>query len=147
MINGIRLLHLQFLWCLKSRADLQAENLMLRYQIGVLGRSMSRRVRTTRIDRLSFVWLYRLWPNSIGDVQIIHRKTSGALASSGVQGVLAPEVRILRTYFVYYNESRTHLALSKDAPVPRVTSPPGDRTIVAIPQVGGLHHRYGRRAA
>ncbi|MCH8110980.1 MAG: transposase [Proteobacteria bacterium] len=54
--------------------------------------------------------------------------------------------RILRTYFVYYNESRTHLALSKDAPIPRATSPPGGGTIVAIPQVGGLHHRYERRA-
>jgi len=75
MINGIRLLLLQFLFCLKSRADLQAENLMLRHQIGVLRRSSSKRVRTTRIDRLSFVWLYRLWPNSIGDVQIIHPKT------------------------------------------------------------------------
>ena len=50
------------------------------------------------------------------------------------------------TYFVYYNESRTHLALSKDAPIPRATSPPGGGTIVAIPQVGGLHHRYERRA-
>ncbi len=75
MINGIRLLLLQFLCCLKSRADLQAENLMLRHQTGVLRRSSSKRVRTTRIDRLSFVWLYRLWPNSIGDVQIIHPKT------------------------------------------------------------------------
>ena len=55
--------------------------------------------------------------------------------------------RILRAYFVHYNETRTHLALSKDAPFPRATSPPGDGAIVAIPQVGGLHHRYERRAA
>ena len=75
MINGIRLLLLQLLCCPKSRADLQAENLMLRHQIGVLRRSTSKRVRTTRIDRLSFVWLYRLWPASIGAVQIIHPNT------------------------------------------------------------------------
>ena len=75
MINGIRLLLLQFLCFQNSRADLQAENLMLRHQIGVLRRSTSKRVRTTRIDRLWFVWLYRLWPNSMGDVQIIHPKT------------------------------------------------------------------------
>ena len=55
--------------------------------------------------------------------------------------------RILRAYFAYYNETRTHLALSKDAPFPRATSPPSDGAIVAIPQVGGLHHRYERRAA
>ena len=75
MINGIRLLLLQLLCCLKCRADLQAENLMLRHQICVLRRSTSKRVRTTRIARLSFVWLYRLWPTSIGAVQIIHPNT------------------------------------------------------------------------
>lgn len=36
----------------------------------------------------------------------------------------------LRTYCVYHNESPTHLALSKDAPFPRATSPPSDGTIV-----------------
>ena len=55
--------------------------------------------------------------------------------------------RILRAYFVYYNETRTHLALSKDDPLPRATSPPSDGAIIAVPQVGGLHHRYRRRAA
>jgi transposase InsO family protein len=53
--------------------------------------------------------------------------------------------RILRRYFDYYNESRTHLSLDKDAPVPRPAHAVG--RIVAIPQVGGLHHRYERRAA
>jgi len=27
--------------------------------------------------------------------------------------------RILKSYFAYYNESRTHLSLAKDAPIPR----------------------------
>jgi len=53
--------------------------------------------------------------------------------------------RILRRYFDYYHESRTHLSLDKDAPVPRPAHAVG--RIVAIPQVGGLHHRYERRAA
>ena len=55
--------------------------------------------------------------------------------------------RALRAYLAYYNKTRTHLSLSKDAPVPRATSPPGDGKIIAIPQLGGLHHRYERRAA
>jgi hypothetical protein len=55
--------------------------------------------------------------------------------------------RILRSYFEYYQESRTHLSLSKDAPSPRAVQPPELGAVVEIPQVGGLHHRYERRAA
>jgi hypothetical protein len=50
-------------------------------------------------------------------------------------------------YFAYYQRSRTHLALGKDAPEPRAVEPPEQGRVVAIPQVGGLHHRYQRRAA
>ena len=52
--------------------------------------------------------------------------------------------RLLKSYFTYYHRSRTHLALSKDAPEPRAIARHGK--IIAIPQVGGLHHRYERRA-
>jgi putative transposase len=55
--------------------------------------------------------------------------------------------RILRSYFQYYEKSRTHLALAKDAPEPRAVDRPENGRILAIPQVGGLHHRYERRAA
>jgi len=46
-----------------------------------------------------------------------------------------------------YEQSRTHLSLNKDAPIPRRIDAPGDGRIVAIPQVGGLHHPYERQAA
>jgi hypothetical protein len=49
-----------------------------------------------------------------------------------------------KNYFRYYHESRTHLSLNKDAPECRAIQ--SDR-IVQIPEVGGLHHRYERRAA
>ena len=55
--------------------------------------------------------------------------------------------KILRSYFDYYQKSRTHLSLTKDAPLPRVVQPPEVGAIVEIAQVGGLHHRYERRAA
>ena len=55
--------------------------------------------------------------------------------------------RILKSYFAYYQESRTHLALAKDAPLSRPIQPPELGDIFEIPQVGGLHHRYERRAA
>src|SRR2546427_13305139 len=55
--------------------------------------------------------------------------------------------RRLRNYLRYYHGSRTHLALAKDAPEPRAVEPPAHGQVVALPQVGGLHHRYVRRAA
>jgi transposase InsO family protein len=55
--------------------------------------------------------------------------------------------RILESYFAYYQRSRTHLALAKDAPESRALEKPERGRIVGISQVGGLHHRYQRRAA
>jgi transposase InsO family protein len=55
--------------------------------------------------------------------------------------------RILREYFEYYLASRTHLSLQKDSPQGRAVEPPDLGTVVEIPEVGGLHHRYIRRAA
>ena len=55
--------------------------------------------------------------------------------------------RIVSSYFQYYEHSRTHLALEKDAPESRAIQPPAEGVVVELPQVGGLHHRYERRAA
>ena len=55
--------------------------------------------------------------------------------------------RILTRYFAYYHQARTHLALDKDAPDVRPVELPETGRIVQIPEVGGLHHRYVRRAA
>jgi len=55
--------------------------------------------------------------------------------------------RFLKSYFEYYERTRTHLSLSKDAPVARPIQPIETGRIVEIPQVGGLHHRYERIAA
>ena len=55
--------------------------------------------------------------------------------------------RLLKSYFEYYEHSRTHLSLGKDAPISRSVQPAGTGRIVEIPQVGGLHHRYERIAA
>jgi len=52
--------------------------------------------------------------------------------------------RTLRSYLEYYHKSRTHLSLEKDSPEPRPTQPVEMGRVVAVPQVGGLHHRYER---
>ncbi len=55
-------------------------------------------------------------------------------------------IRILTAYFEYYHESRAHLSLDRNAPVPRRVEHPSEGKVIAIPQVGGLHHRYTRAA-
>jgi transposase InsO family protein len=49
---------------------------------------------------------------------------------------------LLRSYRAYYNVTRTHLSLDKDAPVSRTVHSVG--RIVANPVLGGLHHQYVR---
>ena len=55
--------------------------------------------------------------------------------------------RILRQYLEYYHGSRTHLAIDKYAPEPRERESVDGGKVVALPIVGGLHHRYSRLAA
>lgn len=55
--------------------------------------------------------------------------------------------RVLARYTDYYHGARTHLSLAKDAPTPRRVQAPMEGRVVAFSEVGGLHHRYERRAA
>jgi transposase InsO family protein len=50
--------------------------------------------------------------------------------------------RVLALYAIYYNGTRTHLGLEKDAPLGRAVQRSG--TIRAIPILSGLHHQYVR---
>jgi transposase InsO family protein len=50
--------------------------------------------------------------------------------------------RILAAYATYYNDTRTHLTLGKDAPIHRAIQRIGQ--ITARPILGGLHHEYCR---
>jgi putative transposase len=55
--------------------------------------------------------------------------------------------RHMVSYLDYYHGSRCHLSLGKDSPDGRAVQPPEMGQILAVPKVGGLHHRYERRAA
>jgi hypothetical protein len=50
--------------------------------------------------------------------------------------------RILRGYAAYYNVSRTHRSLNKDAPLHRAIERLG--AVISRPVLGGLHHQYCR---
>jgi transposase InsO family protein len=54
--------------------------------------------------------------------------------------------RTLRDYFDYYHNSRPHEGLERNSPTPREIEEPAKGKVIAIPQGGGLHHRYGRAA-
>jgi putative transposase len=53
----------------------------------------------------------------------------------------------IQEFLDYYHRSRPHLSLLKDSPEPRPVQPLESGRIVSIPVLGGLHHRYERRAA
>ena len=57
------------------------------------------------------------------------------------------QARILSSYADYYNGTRTHISLCKDAPDGRPRQLPGQGSVVECDRVGGLHHEYLRIAA
>src|SRR5712672_2804520 len=60
---------------LKSRANLEAENIVLRQQVIVLSRKAPSRVRLRNIDRLIFVWLYRCFPSILNAITVVKPET------------------------------------------------------------------------
>ncbi len=53
---------------------------------------------------------------------------------------------ILTSYCDYYLNARTHLSLVKISLNPRKIEPKSKDKVIALPQVGGLHHLYTRVA-
>jgi putative transposase len=58
-------------------------------------------------------------------------------------------LRLGHEYIRYYHQDRTHIGLDKDAPAGRTIErrPTSPKTVIALPRVGGLHHRYTWSAA
>jgi putative transposase len=55
--------------------------------------------------------------------------------------------KVIRSYLSYYHGFRTHLSLEMDAPDHRSVQTQDLGRVVEVPEVGGLHHHYERRAA
>jgi transposase InsO family protein len=66
-----RLLQLRF----RSRASVDAENVVLRHQLGVLRRKKPVRLRLTDWDRLAFILLYRLFPSVLETIVVVKPET------------------------------------------------------------------------
>ena len=57
--------------------------------------------------------------------------------------------RLLREYVAYHHDDRTHCGLAKQTPTPREIQlrESAGAKLIALPRVGGLHHRYQWRDA
>ncbi|MCP4304269.1 MAG: transposase, partial [bacterium] len=75
MIQTLQLLLRHLASCLRSRAKLELENLVLRHQVEILRRSAPKRVRMGRADRFVFTLLLCVWPKIAQSIRIVHPKT------------------------------------------------------------------------
>jgi transposase InsO family protein len=74
----LSLIELLFGWLasfLRSHRRLRAENVVLRHQVNILRRRAAGRLRLSNVDRLVFVWLYRLCPAVVDTVAIVRPET------------------------------------------------------------------------
>lgn len=117
---------------------------LLRDRDGIFGDDFTRQVREPEIREVHSAprspWQRACVERVIGTIR---RECIDRLIAFGESSLR----RNLRSYFDYYHDSGTHLSLSKGAPHPRPVQPAKPGQVIAIPQVGGLHHRYERRAA
>jgi putative transposase len=73
----------------RSRSVLELENLALCHQLHVLRRQRPGRPRLFTIDRLLWVWFYRLWPRSLDTMVLVKPANRRPMAPSGLPLVLA----------------------------------------------------------
>ena len=111
---------------------------------GIYGAAFDRRVNHLGITQfrpaLRFPWQNGYVERVVGTYR---REVVGHL-------IVLNELRLLRRlreYVRYYNEDRPHMSLDGDAPARRTIEPAANGIVVALPRLGGRHHRYTRRAA
>jgi transposase InsO family protein len=117
---------------------------MIRDRDGVYGDVFRGRVKAMGIDEV-LIAPRSPWQNPYAERMI------GTLRRECLDHVIVLDEwhlrRILREYLDnYYHPSRTHLSLGKDSPIPRPVQPPQMCEVYSFPVLGGLHHRYERRA-
>jgi transposase InsO family protein len=120
-----------------------APRYLLRDRDNIFGERFRRRVRSLGIDDV------RTAPRSPWQNPYVERLI-GSIRRECLNHLIVCNARhlkrLLRSYFIYYHDARTHLALAKQCPKPRPVALPHQGKIIAFPHIGGLHHEY-RRAA
>ena len=67
----------------RTKARLEAEIVLLRHQLNVLRRRIPSKPKLAVVDRLLFVWLYRLFPSVLNAVTIVQPETIIRLHRAG----------------------------------------------------------------
>jgi putative transposase len=122
-----------------------APSCLLRDRYGIFGERFRHRIKHLGIKEV-IIARRSPWQNPFAE------RIVGTLRREPLDHVIVMNERHLRWLlrrFVdeYYHPCRTHLSLGKDAPEPRAVEPPETGEVIELPVVGGLHHRYTRRAA
>jgi putative transposase len=122
----------------------EAPRYLLRDRDSVYGASFRQRVRNMGIEEVVIA------PRSPWQNPYVERLI-GSIRRECLDHVIVLHERHLRRllagYFQYYHHWLTHRALDMDCPVPRLVQPPELGLAREVPEVGGLHHHYERRAA
>jgi putative transposase len=117
---------------------------LLRGRDGIYGAPFRQRVRHMGIDEV-VIAPHAPWQNPYVERLI------GSIRRECLDQVIVrnePHLRrLLTSYFAYDHRFRTHLSLAMDCPVSRPVEPPEAGEIMAIPEVGGLHHHDARQGA
>jgi transposase InsO family protein len=122
--------------------DDSAPRFLLRDRDAIYGEEFARRVKRMGIQEV------RIAPRAPWQNPFVER-VIGSIRRECLDHFLIlsePHLRRLLRDYAYYNRSRPHQALENNSPIPREVQPPSDGPIRAVPEVGGLHHRYQRVA-
>ncbi len=76
----------------RTRMALETELLALRHQLLVVHRCRTSRPRLNLIDRLIWIWLYRVWPSCLDALVIVKPETVVRWHRTGFSPLLAPEI-------------------------------------------------------
>jgi len=121
----------------------EAPRYLIRDRDGIYGDSFRKRVKTFGIEEVPTA-PRSPWQNPYCE------RVIGSIRRECLDHVIVLNerhlMRLLTSYFDYYHDARTHLSLDRNSPNPREVELPSQGAIVAIPQIGGLHHRYTRAA-
>jgi putative transposase len=122
----------------------EAARYLIRDRDHVYGERFSRQARALNIREVVIAprspWQNAYAERAIGSIRRECLDHVVVIGEQHLRGILSKYVR-------YYNGTRTHLSLAKDAPEPRSVQRPSQGRVVEVPCVGGLHHEYFRRAA
>jgi transposase InsO family protein len=117
---------------------------LLRDRDGIYGADFVRRVEALGMEQ-KLIAPRSPWQNPIVERLI------GSIRRECLDHVIVlngPHLRqILSDYVAYYHRDRTHRGLDQDSPDSRLVESPDQGKIIELPVLGGLHHRYTRRAA